>query len=289
LRLIVQKAGTAVNLVSDKEQEIIKTIKQNLSNNKADVVLLADAAVLWQADAAGILQKINAKDIKNIDSKYINDTWLATSMRARTIVYSADRVKPQELSNYADLANEKWRGKLCLRTSKKVYNQSLATALIAKHGAKDALNILNGWVKNLATEVFANDNAVVNAIAEGKCDVGIVNSYYYAKLIATNNNLPVNIFMPTNGVFSNVSGVGLVKNAINTKQAQHFINWLLSENGQKLIADANYEFPVNSKAKTRVELSKWGKFNADLTMLNATKDKEIFEQAKSLIKQAKWD
>jgi len=282
------ETGIKVNLVSAKEQEIINSIAQNEAKT-ADVLLLSDSAILWQASNAGILQKIDTNNIKqNINNKYLNNDWIATSMRLRTIVYSAERVKPTQLNDYADLADEKWHGKLCLRTSKKIYNQSLVVALHNKYGDK-TLNILKGFINNLGADIFPNDNAVINAIAEGTCDVGIVNSYYFAKLIAENNNLPVNIFMPKNGVFSNVSGAAIIKNAPNPKQALHFINWLLSEKGQRLIADANFEFPVNPKAKIRTELSKWGDFNEDLTMIITTKEASQLEQAKNLIKQAKWD
>ena len=117
-------------------------------------------------------------------------------MRARTIVYNTERVKgTKDIVNYEGLAQKKWKGRLCLRTSKKVYNQSLVAMLIAQHGKTKTEKIVRGWVENLATKVFANDTAVLKAIAAGQCDVGIVNTYYYGRLLKKNPDLKYNYIL----------------------------------------------------------------------------------------------
>ena len=164
--------------------------------------------------------------------------WFGLSVRARTIVYNPKQVKPAELSTYEDLANPKWKGRLCLRTSKKVYNQSLVAMMIARLGEPQSEKVVRGWVANLATDVFPDDTKKMEAIAAGQCDVGIVSTYYYGRLMKKKPELPLALFWPNQkdrGVHVNVSGAGVTQHAKHRAAAVKLLEWLSSEKAQAFI------------------------------------------------------
>ena len=217
----------------------------------------------------GILQPFTSKVIDaNIPSQYraSSHAWTGLSLRARTIAYSTDRVKPGELTTYEALADKQWEGRLCLRTAKKVYNQSLTATMIEVHGAEKTEKILKGWVNNLSTDVFSDDIAVLEAINAGQCDVGIVNTYYYGRLHQQKPDLPVKLFWPNQGdrgVHVNLSGIGLTKHAPHPEAAKALVEWMTTPEAQKIFADVNQEFPANPAVQPSAEVASWGKFKAD--------------------------
>ncbi|MCY1197357.1 putative binding protein component of ABC iron transporter [compost metagenome] len=263
------KTGVQIKFITDKEAPLMQRIKAEGENGVADLLLTVDAGNLWQAEQMGILQPFTSPVIDgNIPPQYRSSThaWTGLSLRARTIVYSTERVKPQELSTYEALADKNWEGRLCLRTAKKVYNQSLTATLIETHGAAKTEEILKGWVNNLATDVFADDNAVIQAVDAGQCDVGIVNTYYYGRLHKENPDLRVKIFWPNQadrGVHVNLSGIGLTKYAPHPEAAKALVEWMTTDEAQSLFADINQEFPANPKVKPSDEVAAWGSFKAD--------------------------
>ncbi|WP_375740633.1 extracellular solute-binding protein [Pseudomonas boanensis] len=263
------KTGVPIKFITDKEAPLMQRIKAEGENGVADLLLTVDAGNLWQAEQMGILQPFTSKVIEtNIPSQYRSSTqgWTGLSLRARTIVYSTERVKPEELSTYEALADANWEGRLCLRTAKKVYNQSLTATLIETHGAAKAEEILKGWVNNLATDVFADDNAVIQAVDAGQCDVGIVNTYYYGRLHKENPDLRVKIFWPNQadrGVHVNLSGIGLTKHAPHPEAAKALVEWMTTDEAQGLFASINQEFPANPAVKPSAEVAAWGTFKAD--------------------------
>ena len=193
------KTGVKVKFITDKEAPLMQRIKAEGQNATADLLLTVDAGNLWQAEQMGILQPIKSEIIdKNIPPQYRSSghEWTGLSLRARTIAYASDRVKPDELSTYEALADKKWEGRLCLRTAKKVYNQSLTATMIEVNGPQKTEEILKGWVNNLSTDVFSDDIAVLEAINAGQCDVGIVNTYYYGRLHKQKPDLAVKLFWP---------------------------------------------------------------------------------------------
>ena len=263
------KTGVKVKFITDKEAPLMARIKAEGANTPADLLLTVDAGNLWQAEQMGILQPMTSPVIEeNIPAQYrsSNDAWTGLSLRARTIVYSTERVKPEELSTYEALADKQWEGRLCLRTAKKVYNQSLTGTLIETHGAQKTEEILQGWVNNLATDVFADDNAVIQAVDAGQCDVGIVNTYYYGRLHKQNPNLRVKLFWPNQadrGVHVNLSGIGLTKHAPHPEAAKKLVEWMTGSEAQSIFADSNMEFPANPSVKPSAEVAAWGDFKAD--------------------------
>lgn len=279
--------GIKVKFLTDAEAPLIRRIKSEGKNTAADLFLTVDAGNLWFANSEGILDQIKSEVLeKNIPPhlRSPDNTWFGLSIRARTIVYSTKRVKPSDLSTYEDLADKKWHGRLCLRTSKKVYNQSLVAMMIAEHGEKKTESIVSNWVKNLAAPVFPNDNKVMEAIVAGTCDVGIVNTYYFGRLQKQDPSMPVAIFWPnqnTTGVHVNISGGGIVKHSKNKEEAKKLLEWLSGDAAQKVFADANFEYPANPMVEPAAEVKAWGTFKQNV--INVNKAGELQQDAVKLM------
>jgi iron(III) transport system substrate-binding protein len=284
------ETGIRVVFVTDKAEVLMQRLQAEGENTPADVFLTVDAGNLWQATQNGLLQPLESDVlIANIPANLRDpeNRWFGLSVRARTIVYSPERVAGAELSTYEDLADEKWRGRLCLRTSKKVYNQSLVAMLIAAHGEDTAEDIVRGWVANLATDVFANDTAVLEAIAAGQCDVGIVNTYYFGRLQRDDPGLPVRIFWPNQGaggVHVNVSGGGIVTHAENTENARRLLEWLSAGEAQSMFAGSNLEYPANPAVEPDPDVAAWGAFEP--SPLNLARAGELQRAAVRLMDRA---
>ncbi len=265
----MEETGAKVELVTDKPGPLMERLKVEGKNTEADILLTVDAGNLWKATKDGLLQPITSEVIEaNVPAKFRDPqgNWTGLSLRARTIFYNPKTVKPEELSTYADLADPKWKGKLCLRTSKKVYNQSLVASMIGHLGAEKTEEVVKGWVANLATDVFSNDTKMLEAIAAGQCGVGIANSYYYGRKVAKEPEFPVKIFFAnqnTTGTHTNVSGAGVVKNSDNVAGAQHLIEWLSSDKAQSIYASADKEYPVKEDVEVSELLASWGDFKTD--------------------------
>lgn len=264
-----RETGVQVKFITDKEAPLMARIKAEGERTPADLLLTVDAGNLWQAEQMGILQPFDSAVVKqNIPSQYraSTDAWTGLTLRARTIVYSPERVADGELSTYEALADERWEGRLCLRTSKKVYNQSLTATMIEAHGAEKTEAILKGWVNNLATDVFADDTALIQAIDAGLCDVGIVNTYYFGRLHADNPGLKARLFWPNQadrGVHVNLSGIGLTAHAPNPQEAIKLVEWMTGPAAQEIFAQINMEYPSNPSVKFSDEVAAWGTFKAD--------------------------
>ncbi len=250
-----EKTGVTVKFITDKEAPLMARLKAEGENTPADLLLTVDGGNLWQAEQMGILQPLDSEVVKqNIPAQYrsSSDAWTGLSLRARTIVYSPQRVKEGELSTYEALAGDNWEGRLCLRTSKKVYNQSLTATMIETHGAEKTEEIIRGWVDNLATDVFADDTALIQAIDAGQCDVGIVNTYYYGRLHKSDPQLKAKLFWPNQGdrgVHVNLSGIGLTKHAPHPEAARKLVEWMTGPQAQSIFADINMEYPANPAVK----------------------------------------
>lgn len=264
-----KETGIKVAFVSDKEGPLMERLTAEGTNTPADVFMTVDAGNLWQASQKGLLQPVESAQLVSNIPAHLRDPkneWFGFSVRARTIFFNKEKVKPEQLSTYEDLASDKWKGKLCLRSSKKVYNQSLIASLISKNGTENTEKMLKGWVNNLAAPEFPDDTKLLEAIAAGQCEVGIANTYYYGRLVEKDPKLNVGLFwadQKTSGTHVNVSGAGVTKNAKHKDQAVKFLEWLSSEKAQSMFADANLEFPANSKIKPAELVASWGAFKQD--------------------------
>ncbi|MFK8052227.1 MAG: extracellular solute-binding protein [Woeseiaceae bacterium] len=272
-----EDTGIDVEYVTDSPQPLIARLTAEGEQTPASVLLTVDAGNLWYAAEQDVLQPLQSSVLDEVVPAYLRDgasRWFGLSLRARTIVYDTRIVQPENLESYAALADPEWKGKLCLRTSKKVYNQSLVAMLIATVGEAETESIVSGWVDNLATDPFSNDTKLIEAIADGRCAVGIVNTYYLGRL-QRENDLPVGLYFPAaevGGTHVNISGAGIVKHAANKAAAQQLLEWLVSDRGQALFANENLEFPVRNDIENAPIVAAWGEYSpSEVPLENAGK------------------
>ncbi len=269
-----ESTGVTIKFITDKEGPLLQRLKAEGARSPADMLITVDAGNLWFAAESGVLAEIDSPTLEANVPANLRDPqgrWFGLSERARTIVYSTERVQPGELSTYEDLADSKWRGRLCLRTSKKVYNQSLVATLIARHGEEEAEQIVRGWVANLAAAPFSNDTKAMQAVLAGQCDVTVVNTYYFGRLQKEQPDIKLAIFWPnqdSSGVHINVSGAGVTRYAKHAEAAQKLLEWLSSEAAQAEFAGLNMEYPVNPKVPADPAVAAWGTFKADELNVN---------------------
>lgn len=262
------KRGIKVKYFSASEPELFERLKAEGPKTPADVLMTVDAGNLWIAEQAGLLQGFKSVVIeKNIPLhlRAKDNAWVGLAVRARPIMYSSERVKPSELSTYEALASTKWRGRLCLRTSKKVYTQSLVATMIKTLGERRAEEVVRGWIVN-QPRIFESDTKLLQAIAAGQCDAGMANTYYLADLKAKGHGFPVAIFWPNQndrGVHVNISGAGVTRHAKHRDNAIKLIEFLSSAEAQNLYSDVNYEYPANPAVKPHALISAWGTFKGD--------------------------
>ena len=264
-----EETGIQVNLLSGNAQELMERIVIEGDKSKADIFMTVDAGVLWQAAERNIFSETKSEVLEANIPSYLRDPsgmWFGLSKRARTIVYSSDQFSESDFSTYEDLANSKWKGKLCLRTSKKVYNRSLIASMIDAYGFDKAKEVVAGWVSNLTTEVFSNDTNALKAVSSGQCGVTIVNTYYLARLLDDPKYNNLNLFWANQndrGVHVNISGAGIVKTTKNKTNAIKLLEYLSSEDAQDFYASANKEYPILKGALVHDAIRDWGEFSED--------------------------
>jgi iron(III) transport system substrate-binding protein len=265
------ETGIQVRYITDGEGPILARLKAEGEQSPADVLITVDAGNLWHAAEEDLLQPIESNVLEMNVPEHLqdpNNLWFGLSQRARVMVYNTERTSPQELTTYEALADEQWHGRLCLRTAKKVYNQSLVAMLIEAHGYEDTKQMVEGWVGNLAANPFSNDTQAMQAVAAGACDVTLVNTYYFGRLENESPELPLAIFYPNQGegergIHVNVSGAGILKYAPKPELALQFIEWLSQDEAQYMFAELNQEFPVNPNVPASEQVRAWGDFVAD--------------------------
>ncbi|MDX9686204.1 extracellular solute-binding protein [Halopseudomonas formosensis] len=267
--MYTEKTGVKINFITDREAPLMARLRAEGANTPADMFMTVDAGNLWQAEEQGLFQPVQSEVIEGNIPQHLrssNNMWTGLSLRARTIAYSTERVKPEELSTYEALADEQWKGRVCLRTSKKVYNQSLVATMLESIGEEKTTEVIQGWLANLATPVFADDTALLQAIDAGQCDVGIVNSYYFGRLHNAQPDVKVKLFWPNQedrGVHVNISGAGVTRHAKHPEEATRLLEWMTTEEAQRIFADVNMEFPANQALEPSAEVAAWGDFKAD--------------------------
>ncbi len=285
-----EETGIKIKFITDKEGPLLQRLKAEGINTPADILITVDAGNLWHAAEENLLQQVESDILnKNIPGhlKDPQNMWFGLSLRVRTIVYNNNTVNPEELSTYSNLASEKWFKRLGLRTSKKVYNQSLVAMMINEYGIEKTEEIVKGWIKNLAVDVYSDDTSLMEAIAAGQCDVGIVNTYYYGRLLKQKPDLPISIFWANQdeeGVHVNVSGAGITKYTKNKTEAVKFLEWLSKEKAQKIFAEVNLEYPANPSVQVDSFVQSWGKFKQNSANLSTAG--ELQNQAVKLIDRA---
>lgn len=288
-----EQTGIPVQFQTGKASALVERLKAEGKNSPADILMTVDAGNLWYAADQGLFKPMNSEVIEKNIPAHLRDPqqlWTGLSVRARTIVYSTERVQTNELSSYEDLADPKWKGRLCLRTSDSVYNKSLVAAMMANMGEEKTEQVLSGWIENLATKPTAKDSHVMDAILAGQCDVGIVNTYYFGRLEAKNPEVGLKLFwanQDNNGTHINVSGAGILKNTNNSENALKLIEWLSSEQAQASFGALNKEYPANMRVTLDEQVEAWGAFKQD--DLNLSRVGELQNQATRLINRVGYE
>jgi iron(III) transport system substrate-binding protein len=268
IEAFTKKTGIQVKLLAGSTGELFERLKAEGGKTPADVLLTVDAGNLWNAARAGLLSKIDSPELASNVPASLRDPdnrWFGLTVRARTIMYNTGKVKPAELSTYEALGDPKWKGRLCLRTSGYIYNQSLLATMIKRHGEAKTEEIARGWAANQPV-LINSDTKILEAIAAGQCDVGVTNHYYLARIVAKDAAFPVLPFwanQQTTGTHVNVSGAGVTAHAKNRANAIKFLEFLSTAEVQQMFADAAFEFPANPQASVNPIVAKWGKFKQD--------------------------
>ena len=284
--------GIALKFVTDDGAPLVQRLQAEGRNSPADVLVTVDAGDLWRASAAGLLAPVRSAALESAIPAHLRDPagrWFGLAVRARTIAYSTERVPVQALSTYAALGDARWKGRLCLRSGKHVYNQSLVAVMIAEQGEETTERVVRSWVANLAAEPFASDTLLLNAIAAGQCDVGIVNSYYLGRLQSEKPEIPVQLLwadQQAGGTHVNISGAGVTRHAKNRTEAIRFLEWLATPAIQARFAAANFEYPANPAVEPLPVVAAWGKFRQKL--VNVGRVGELQPAAVRLMDRAGW-
>lgn len=278
--LFTEKTGIKVNFFMGNNHEVFERLRAEGADTPADVMVTVDAGNLWNAAREGLLMPIESEILMGNVPAHLRDPenrWFGLAVRARTIMYSTERVKPSELSTYAALADPKWKGRICLRTSNSIYNQSLLASAIGVHGVAVVERMIGGWVAN-QPEIVNSDRPVLRAIAAGQCDVGITNSYYLARILAQEPDLPVAPFwanQETTGTHVNISGAGVAKYAKNKENAVRLLEFITSVEAQETLAASSFEYPANPAADPHPVLKGWGVFKPEQVGVAAAGEHQV--------------
>jgi iron(III) transport system substrate-binding protein len=272
-----EETGIEVNLLTGSGDGLLSRLQSEGENSPADAFLTVDAGRLHRAKEAGLFQPLNSEVLRDEIPAHLRDAdnqWVGLSMRARPIFYAHDRVDASELGGYLSLADEKWRGRICVRSSDNVYNQSLVAGMIAEYGEERTEEWARGLVANFARSPVGGDRDQLHAVASGECDIAIANTYYFGGMTASDDAdnqeavEKISIHWPDQGegemgVHVNVSGIGLLKNAENEENAIRLIEYLASAEAQSSYAQRNQEYPVREGAEQSEITAEWGDFRAD--------------------------
>ena len=270
-----QQTGISVNLVTGKADNLITRLKSEGKYSPADLLLTTDVGRLYRAKQQGLTQAISVSDvIATLPNNFRDDQghWLGLSLRARPLMVSIERVDLQTVSDLEDLTGPKWKGRVCIRSSSNIYNQSMVASLIAQLGESATQEWVNGLVNNFARAPQGGDRDQIKAVAAGLCDVAIANTYYLAGMLSSKDEATqlqakkVKVIWPNQvdrGAHINISGVALAKHAPNKEAAVKLIDFLLSEESQLWYATTNHEYPVFADVAWSELLQSFGTFKTE--------------------------
>ena len=270
-----EATGIEINRIEGKAGALFERLKSEGLNSPADVMLTVDAGMLWRMDQAGLFApvesaELDAKVPENL--RHPEGHWFGFSTRARVIYTAKGKVGDGEIKSYEDLADAKWKGRICIRSSSNIYNQSLLSSLIAANGEPGAEDWANAIVGNMARDPQGGDTDQIRAVAAGECDVAVGNSYYYLRLVKSDKPEDkavvekVSLIFPNQdgrGAHVNISGGAMLKNAPNKDAAVKFLEYLANESAQRYFADGNNEFPVVEGIKGNDVVQNLGDFKID--------------------------
>jgi iron(III) transport system substrate-binding protein len=267
-----KEKGIDLTIRGGSASELYERLRSEGSNTPADVLITVDAANLWRAQEAGII-----------------DSWKPLTERARTIMRSTERVGPDDVTTYEGLGDPRWKGKLCLRSGTSEYNVSFVADRLAKDGRATTERMLRRWMAN-DPKIFGSDTDVLDKIADGDCDVGLTNSYYLGRELADDPDFPVAPVWADQqgrGTHVNLSGLGVVANSDHPQEARELIDYLRQPAEQEIFAQNNHEFPVVRGAKPSKEIAQFGTFKRD--PIDVARAGERLDEALKLMDEVGWD
>lgn len=294
-----KETGIEINRVEGKGDALIERIKSEGVNSPADVFITVDAGRLWRADQAGLFQPVKSDALDAAipeNLRHPEGHWFGFSSRARLIYYDKAKVGPDEIKSYEDLADPKWKGRVCIRSSSNIYNQSLMSSIIAAHGEDGATEWAKGMVDNFARNPVGGDTDQIRGIGAGECDVSVGNSYYYVRLMTNPGDKDKGLAEKVGWVFPNqgdrgthvnVSGAGVLKHAPHREAAVKFLEYLASESAQRYFADGNNEYPVVAGIEPNEALKSLGQFETD--SLNVAVYGENQPKAQKIFDSVGWN
>jgi iron(III) transport system substrate-binding protein len=282
-----EQTGLDVELRGGTAPELFERLRREGDATDADLLVTTDLANLWRAKEAGLLEPIDTPALDAQVAPELRDpdgAWWALSTRLRVPMRSTERVPEDAIHGYEDLGDPKYRGRLCLRTSNNEYNQSFVADRIAKHGEADTERLLESWMAN-DPQILGSDVDVLEAIAAGKCDVGLTNHYYLGRELKDDPGFPVAPAWPDAGAHANVSGVGLVKGAEHRADAIRLMEFLTAREAQEAIVE-NGEFAANPDVPPAEHLREWANVKTD--PIDVQRAGPLLEQAVALMQRVGW-
>ena len=291
-----KKTGIRINRIEAGEDTLIERIKQEGGRSPADVLMTVDAGRLWRAEQAGLLQPTRSAILEEripAALRHPEGLWFAFSVRARPIFYAKGLVDPATLRNYEDLADPRFKGKVCIRSGAAMYNLSLMSSMIAANGPEKAEQWARGVVANMARDPKGGDTDQLKALAAGECQVAVANTYYYVRLAKSSKAdekavaEKIGVIFPNQdnrGAHVNISGAGVVMNAPHRDAAVKFLEYLAGEEAQAYFANGNNEYPVAGAVRDNRELAALGEFrkdslNVSLLGKNQAEAQKIYDRA----------
>lgn len=269
------ETGIEVNVLEGDSDQLMERMQREGIASPADVMLTVDAGRLWRAEQDGLFQSVDSEVLDERlpeAMRHPDGLWFGFSQRARVIFYNPESVDASEVATYEALAEPELEGRVCIRSSNNIYNQSLLASLIEHHGSEEAEAWAEGVVNNMARDPEGGDTDQILGVASGECDVAVANHYYYVRLLESDNEADreaaekVAIAFPNQddrGTHVNVGGGGLVANAQNPENGIRFLEFLSSDEAQEILAERNYEFPVVDGVEQNSVLEGWGEFERD--------------------------
>ena len=291
-----KKTGIKVNRIEANEDALLERLKNEGARSPADVLVTVDAGRLWRAEQMGLFQPVKSSVLQERipgELRHPEGLWFAFSVRARPIFYLKGAVNPAEIRDYEDLANPKWKGAVCIRSSANMYNLSLMSSMIAGDGPAKAEEWARGVVANFARSPKGGDTDQLKAAAAGECRIAVANTYYYVRLMKSTRPEEravaekLGVIFPNQsgrGTHVNVSGAGVLRHAPHREAAVKFLEYLSGDEAQSYFANGNNEYPVAGKVAGNRELASLGDFRRDalnVTLLgrNQAAAQQIYDRA----------
>ena len=284
-----KQTGEDLTIRGGSASELYERLRSEGKNTPADVLITVDAANLWRAEHAGLLEPVKIDSSVPASLQDPDHEWYGLTIRARTIMRSTERTQPTDVTTYEGLGDPEWKGRLCLRSGTSEYNVSFIADRLAKDGRAATERMLRRWMTNDPT-ILGSDTDVLHAIEEGRCDVGLTNSYYLGRELADDPDFPVEpVWADQNGrgTHVNLSGLGVVRGSDHADEARELIEFLLRPKQQEVFAQNNHEYPVVEGAQPSEEIGQFGTFKRD--PIDVAGAGAHLDEALKLMDQVGWD